>query len=125
MDEHRERIDRVTREQDVELDERSGPHADELVVQGRVAAGARLQLVEEVEDDLGQRQVVGELDAVGAQVVHAGVVAAALLAELHDLADVLLRREDRSADVGLADLGDARRVGHVARRVDLDLARRR
>src|SRR4029079_15922938 len=51
----------------------------------------------------------------------AGVLAAALLGELHHLADVLLRRQDRGLDVGLADLGDPGRVGHVARRVDLEL----
>jgi hypothetical protein len=52
--------------------------------------------------------------------VHAGVLAAALLAELHDLADELLRGEDRGADVRLADLGDRCRVGHVVGAVDLD-----
>ena len=115
VDEHRERVDGVAGQQHVELDAvRRGPQAGQLVVQRRVAAGARLQLVEEVQDDLGQRQVVGELHALGGQVVHAGVLAAALLAELHDRADVLLRREDRRLDVRLADLGDARRVGHVA-----------
>ena len=50
------------------------------------------------------------------------VLAAALLAELHDLADVLLRREDRGADHRLAHLLDARRVGHVGRVVDGQLA---
>ena len=46
--------------------------------------------------------------------------AAPVLAQLHHLADVLLRREDRRADVGLADLLDERAVGHVGRRVHLD-----
>jgi hypothetical protein len=77
-------------------------------------------LVEEVEHDLGQRQVVGDLHALGGQVVHAVVDAAAVLTQLHDLADELLRREDAGPDVGLAHLGDARRVGHVGRVVDRD-----
>src|SRR5208283_1336617 len=49
-----------------------------------VAARARLQLVEEVEHDFGERDVIGELYALGREVVHAGVCGAALLAELHD-----------------------------------------
>jgi len=52
--------------------------------------------------------------------VHALVLAAALLAELHHRADLVLRAQDGGADVGLADLGDPRRVGHVRRVVDGD-----
>src|SRR5256885_13316426 len=44
------------------------PQADQLVVERGVAARPRLQRVEEVEDDLHQRQVVGELHALGRQV---------------------------------------------------------
>ncbi len=118
MHDHRQRVHRVAGEQDVELDEVGRAQPDQLVVERGVAARARLQLVEEVEHDLGERQVVGELHALGREVVHAGVTAAALLAELHHRPDVLLRAEDRRADVGLADLLDPRRVGHVGRVVD-------
>ena len=84
-----------------------------LVVQRGVAAGARLQLVEEVEDDLGERQRVAHLDPVLGQVVHAAQGAAPLLAELHDRADELARREDRGPHDRLADLGDLA-VGELA-----------
>src|SRR3954451_14387953 len=80
VDDHREGVDRVAGQQDVELDHVRRLHPDRLVVERRVAAGARLQLVEEVEHDLGQRQVVGDLHALGGQEVHALVLAAALLA---------------------------------------------
>src|SRR5829696_157292 len=98
---HAQRIDRVAAEQHVELDEVGRAQADRLVVQRGVSARAGLELVEEVEHDLREREVVGELYALRGEVVHALVRAPAVLAELHDLADVLLRREDRGADVGL------------------------
>src|SRR3954452_11053210 len=121
VDDHRERVHGIARQQHVELDEVGRPHAEQLVIQRRVAARARLELVEEVQDDLRQRQVVGDLHAVGAEEVHARVLAAALLAELHHGADVLLAGEDRGLDVGLADLGDAGRVGVDGRAVHLEL----
>ena len=95
VDDHREGVDRVAGQQHVELDEVGGLRAVELVVERGVAARARLELVEEVEHDFGERQVVGELYALGREIVHAGVLAAALLAELHDRADVLPRGDDR------------------------------
>src|SRR5829696_8785136 len=118
---HRQRVDLFAREQDVELDEVGGSLARELVVERRVAARARLEPVEEVEHDLGERQVIAELDALGREERHVDVLAASLLAQLHDLAHVVLRAQDGRADVGLADLGDAGAVGHLGRRVDLDL----
>ncbi len=122
VDDHRQRVDLVAGEQDVELHEVALAHPDQLVVERGVAARARLQLVEEVEHDLGERQVVVELHALLREEGHVHVRAAALLAELHHGAHVLLRREDRRADVGLLDRGDLGAVRHVGRRVDHDLA---
>src|SRR4051794_25576530 len=51
MHDHRERIDGIAGEQHVELRQVRGAQPADLVVQGGVAAGARLQLVEEVQDD--------------------------------------------------------------------------
>ena len=48
--------------------------------------------------------------------------AAALLAQLHHRAHVLLRGEDRGPDVGLLDRRDQPAVGHVRGRVDHHLA---
>ena len=62
---HRQRVDGVAREEHVELDEVRGLALGELVVQRRVAARARLQLVEEVEHDFRQRQLVRQLHALG------------------------------------------------------------
>ena len=110
----------VAREHDVELHEVRLAVADDLVVERRVPAAARLQLVVEVEHDLGERQVVAQLHALLGQVVHVDVRPAALLAQLHDRPDEVGRRDDGGADVGLLDRLDVVRVGHVGRAVDLD-----
>ena len=102
MHDRGERVDGLALEQDVDLDEVGGLVAVGLVVEAGVAAGAGLQLVEEVEDDLGERQRVAHLDALLGQVVHAEQRAALALAELHDRADELARREDGGAHLGLA-----------------------
>src|SRR5829696_7929992 len=54
----REGVDPIAGEQDVELDQIGGAIADRLVVERCVAAAPRLELVEEVEHDLRERQVV-------------------------------------------------------------------
>src|ERR687898_2441956 len=119
---HRERVDLVTCEQDVQLHEVALAHADQLVVERRITARSRLQLVEEVEHDLGKRKVVVELHALLRQERHVHVSAAPLLAKLHHRPDVLLRHQDRGPDVGLLDRGDLDAVRHVGRRVNDHLA---
>ena len=65
-----------------------------------------LELVEEVEHDLGERERVTHLDAVLGEVVHPLQVPAPALAELHDRADEVCGAEDRRPHHRLADLGD-------------------
>src|SRR5437773_1683274 len=118
MDDDRERVHRVAVEQHVELDEVSRAVLEELVVERRIATGDRLQLVVEVEDDLGEREFPAELDARRVHVMHALVHAAPLLAQLHDAADVLGRRHDPRLDVRFLDVVDGRAVRHEARVLD-------
>ena len=80
MHDQRERVDRVAGQHHVELHEIGLVVADQLVVQGAVAAAARLELVVEVEHDLGEWQVVAQLQALLREVVHVDVRAAAVLA---------------------------------------------
>src|SRR6476620_4103602 len=63
VDDRAERVDRLALEQDVDLHQVGRLLARALVVERGVALGARLQLVEEVEDDLAHRQRVAHLDA--------------------------------------------------------------
>src|SRR6266571_2824156 len=88
MDDHRERVHRLAVEQHVELDEVGRAVLEELVVERRIATRDGLQLVVEVEDDLGEREFPAELDARRVHVMHALVHAAPLLAQLHDAADI-------------------------------------
>src|SRR5664280_1498434 len=99
-------VHRLALQQDVDLDQVGGLLADRFVVQRGVAAGARLQRVEEVENDLPQRQRVAQLDPVRGQVVHAEQHPPAALAELHDHADVVAGSEQRRPDHRLEDLRD-------------------
>ena len=61
---------RLAVQQDVHLDQVGLLLADRLVIEAGVPLGPGLQLIEEVEDDLGQRQRVPQLDPVRGQVVH-------------------------------------------------------
>src|SRR5690606_14366468 len=120
-----EGVDLLALEQDVHLDEVGHLVARRLVVERRVPARAGLELVEEVEHDLGERQREAQLDAVLREVVHAEHLPAAVVAQAHDGADELARREDRRAHDGLADLLDLaarelRRVGHLDDRAVLE-----
>src|SRR5437763_12296716 len=63
MVDDRERVHRLAVEQHVELDEVGRAVLEELVVERRIATGDRLQLVVEVEDDLGERAFPAEPDA--------------------------------------------------------------
>src|SRR5690606_7347937 len=59
---HRERIDAIAVDEQVDLDHVGAAILLELVVHRGVAARDGLQTVEEVEHDLGQRDLVGEVD---------------------------------------------------------------
>ena len=66
----------------------------------------RLQLVEEVEDDLTERHVVAQLDAVLAEVIHAEERPASGLAQLHDGTHVVLGQQDADLHHRFRNLGD-------------------
>src|SRR5256886_16033972 len=118
VDDDRERVHGFAVEQHVELDEIGRAVLEELVVERRVAAGDGLQLVVEVEDDLGQRELPGEVHPRRVPVVHPSVDAPALLAQLHDRPDVFRRRHDSRFDVRLLDVIDRLTVWHPARVLD-------
>src|SRR2546422_242561 len=83
MDDNAERVHCLAVEQHVELDELAGPLSQEFVVERRITARNRLQLVVEVEDDLREGKLPIEFDARRIEVLHAAVPAAPLLAQLH------------------------------------------
>src|SRR5207245_657902 len=75
------RVDRVAVEEHVARHQLRGPEVGELVVERGVALGDRLQLVVEVDDDLGQREVEADVHAL-AEVLERSVLAALLLGQL-------------------------------------------
>ncbi len=121
MHDRAERVDRLALQQDVDLDQVGLLIAARLVVERGIAGGLRLQLVEEVEHDLAERDRVLDLDAILAQVVHAEQGAAARLAQLHDCPDVVLRRQDRGLNHRLRDAVDLRPGRKLARVGDREL----
>src|SRR5688572_15283087 len=82
-----ESVDRLAVQQHIELHEFPGAIGKELIVERRIAARNRLQLVVEIEDDFRQRKLEMKFDARRVQVMHPLVDAATLLAELHDATD--------------------------------------
>ena len=101
-----------------ELDQVALDVALERIVKGCVAAGAALELVEEVVDHFVERQVVLEQDAVALDVLHVAEGAALVLAEFHDRAHVVLRRDDLRVDEGLLHPRDLLHAGQVGGVVD-------
>ncbi|MBG9887033.1 hypothetical protein ABE10_10920, partial [Bacillus toyonensis] len=106
MHDRAEGVDLLTLEQDVDLDEVGLLGARGLVVERRVPLCLRLQLVEEVEDDLAQWNVVAQFHTLLGEVLHAQERPAARLAELHHRSHVILREEDRCLDHRLGDGAD-------------------
>src|SRR5882762_8634398 len=84
VDDDRERVHRFAVQDHVEFHQVGRAVLEEFVVERRIAAGDGLELVVEVENDLGQREFPGELDARRIDVVHALVRAAPLLTQRHD-----------------------------------------
>src|SRR5580704_51253 len=119
MHDHRQRVDRISVEQDVELDHVRGPKLQEVVVEGGVALGDGLEPVVEVDHDLAEREVELDVHAF-ADVLERLVLAPLVLGELVDLAHELGGDEDRAAHVGLLDPLDLVRRGQLRRVLDLD-----
>ena len=114
MDDDGKGVHGLAVQQHVEPHEVARPVFEELVVERRVTARDRLQLVVEVENDLCERELPAELDPGGVDVVHPPVHAPSLLAQLHDGPDVLRRGDDAGLDVWLFDVIDLRAVWHQA-----------
>src|SRR3712207_1802677 len=117
VDDNGERVHRLPGDQDIYLDEVCRLVALRFVVVRGVTPRAALEGVEEVGDDLRERQVVGELHPTSRDVLDAPRDATPLVAEAHYGADVLLRRDDGRPDDGLPNLLE--RLGQVARVRDL------
>ncbi|SOY47098.1 hypothetical protein CBM2588_A130033 [Cupriavidus taiwanensis] len=111
---HRQRIDLVAVDQDIDLDHVGRAIFLELVVHRRVAARDRLQAVEEIEHDFRHRDFVGQLHLL-AVVAHVDLRAALLRAQRDHRADIFLRHVQVDGDDRLQDGVDLARVRHLGR----------
>jgi hypothetical protein len=118
VDHHGQRVHGLVVHEDLHLDEPVLAVAGHLVVEARVALGHRLEPVVEVEDDLVQRQVVDDHRAA-AGIGEVELEAAAVLAELQHVAQVVVGDEDGGLDPRLLDMLDIGEVGHVGGVVQL------
>ena len=120
MHDKRQRVHLIARKQDIELHKLGRTILVELVVERGIALSAALELVKEVQDELGKRHIEAHLDRFARQVDHVGRNAAVLDGELHDGARVLRRADDLCLEVGFLDTLDARGLGKVLRAADID-----
>ena len=105
VDDDGERVADFAVEQNIQLDQLALAVVLEFVVERGVSAAAALNLVKKVEDDFVERNVVIQLDA-RALVLHVKEDAAPILAQVHNRADAVLRREDFRVDERLFHHGN-------------------
>src|ERR1700722_1905965 len=113
MHDYRKRVNHLAVDPYIQFNQRPCPEVQKLVIQRRVAAAHRFQPIVKVEDDLGQRQFVVQDDALLAEEAQVALEAAAILAQLHHGAEVLLGHVDRCEDEGLLDRLDSVFVGQM------------
>ncbi len=118
MHQLRQGVDALTVDEDVELDQVGLAIVEQVVVKGPIPLGDRLELVVEVEDHLGQRDLEDHLQPVAGEILVVRVRAAALEAEFHDRPHVAVRDNDAGADERLQGGIDQGGVGVERRVVD-------
>ncbi len=110
MNDRGEGVNRFVVDQNVDAYYLTRHVAARLVVERRVALGATLQRVEEVDDHFGERDPVAQLNPLGGEIFHLGHLSAARLAEVHHGAEVLDRCQNRHVEHWFVDVVEATRV---------------
>ena len=108
-------IDRLLVDKDIKLYELRGDIPLQLIVKGRIASGSRLQCIEEIIDDLVQRKLVLQNRSCFLDVVRRKVHTSALLAQLHDGAQIFGRHHDLCRYNRLLHMLNFRRIRKVCR----------
>jgi len=114
-----ERVNLLASEENVELHEVGLVIYVKLVIERCIALRATLELVEEVEDELGQGDVEVHLDGLLGEIDHVLRHTAMLDDELQHGTRELGRYDDLGLEEGVLDALDARRLGQVLRALDL------
>src|SRR6202167_626187 len=113
MHDYRKRVDHLAVDPYIQFNQRAGPEVKKLVIERRVTAAHRFQAIVKIEDDLGQRQLVVQDNALLAEVAQVALEAAAILAQLHHGAQILLGHVDRCEDERLLARLDRVLVGQM------------
>src|SRR5271156_5469196 len=113
MHDNRKRVHHLAVDPYIQFNQRPGPEVQKLVIQRCVAAAHRFEPIVKVEDNLGQRQLVVQDDALLAEEPQVALDAAAVLAQLHHGAQILFGHVDRREDEGLLDCLDGVLIGQM------------
>ena len=113
-----QRVHLIAVQEHIDLHEIGRDVLRELIVERGVALRLGLEGIEEIVDDLVERHFVMHFHEPLVEILHVFINAAALLTERHDVADELVRRDDRYLDERLERLGDGSRVGVVVWVID-------
>ncbi len=113
-----QRVHRLAVDQDFQFLQFIGAIFGKLVIQRGVALGARLQLIEEVHDQLRERDGVIQLDAVRGRIFRPSEFAAPPRDHFHDGAVILGGGDDFDVHPRLADFDNFAGVGQFRRGVD-------
>src|SRR5271168_3094362 len=89
MHDNRKRVHHLAIDPNIQFNQRAGPEVQKLVVERGVAAAHRFEPIVKVEDNLGQRQLIVQDDALLAEEPQVALDSAAVLAQLHHGAQVL------------------------------------
>ena len=110
----RKRVHRLTVNKDIQLQQFAFAVPNQAVIKGRVAAAAGFQHVKEIIYDFIQRHFICQHRTRRIQIFHTDIIAAPLLAEFHNRADVILRQHDFRLYNRLLHLQNTRRIRHIA-----------
>ncbi len=106
-----QRIDRLARNQDIELDHGRFPHTRQLIIERCIATGDRFQAVVKVQHDFVERQLVGQHDSRRGHIFEVLLPPAFLLHQLEDATDIFFAGQDGGDDHRLFDLVDVGWIG--------------
>ena len=119
MDDKRQRIDDLAVQQYIQLYQLGFHVVAQLIVEGRIATGTGFQHIEEIVNDLIQRQYIVERYTGIVQVLHIHKHATAVLTEFHNISHEVCRCQNFRLDHRLFRLGNYCRVGIIGGVVDI------
>ena len=113
-------IHRLSGHQDVQPDKTGFLVSAEMVVQRGISPRSRFHPVVKIENDLVQRELVGNENAVPRDVFESLLHSAFFFGQLENRPDILVVGENHRRDHGLFEFGDLSRFGQLGRIVNLE-----